>query len=71
MMDEENTEAQTQGAQEPDTNGAKQTQTAVKAVPAEKHSPRRMNKFAERRAAMKKQKRAAHRRKIGSSNTNG
>jgi hypothetical protein len=63
MMDAKTTEVQI-----PNTNDA---QTTVKAAPAEKHAPRRLDKFAERRAAVKKQKRKAHRHSIASSNTNG
>jgi hypothetical protein len=63
MTEAENTEVQT-----PKGND---TQTGVKAVPAEKHAPRRLDKFAERRAAVKKQKRKAHRHSIASSNRNG
>jgi len=66
MTDEKN-ELQTQGGQET----VAKPQTALKAAPAEKQAPQRLDKFAERRAAVKKQKRKAHRHSIASSNRNG
>jgi hypothetical protein len=44
---------------------------SAKSVPAVKHAPRKLDKFAERRAELKRQKRVAHRRRIAASNTPG
>lgn len=44
---------------------------SAKAAPATQHAPRKLDKFAERRAQLKRQKRVAHRRRIAASNTPG